>query len=67
MRSFVVAAWDRGRHRRRDLQEVRAETAEHAIQRVVATRPLATRAVYEAWPMREPENNLRMMFAQRGE
>jgi hypothetical protein len=65
MRNFVVATWDRGRHRRRDLHEVRAETAEGAIQRIIAAR--GTRAVYEAWPTREPENNLRMVFARRGE
>lgn len=67
MRSYVVAAWDLKRQRDRDLQEVDAETAEHAIHRVVAKRPLATRSVYEAWPSREPENNLRMVFAQRGD
>jgi len=65
MRSFVVAAWEQGRHRRRDLEEVRAETAEGAIQHVVAAR--GTHAVYEAWPSREPENNLRMTFARRAE
>ncbi len=65
MRSFVVASWNQGRHRSRDLQEVRAETAEGAIQRIVAAR--GTHAVYEAWPSREPENNLRMVFARRGE
>ncbi len=65
MRSFVVAAWERGRRRRRELHEVRAETAELAIRRIAASR--GTQAVYEAWPSREPENNLRMMFGSRGE
>jgi hypothetical protein len=65
MRSFVVAAWERGRRRRRDLHEVRAETAELAIKRIAAAR--GTQAVYEAWPTREPENDLRMVFARRGE
>ena len=65
MRSFVVATWDQGRRRDRDLHEVRAETAEGAIQRILAAR--GARAVYEAWPTREPENNLRMVFTRRGE
>jgi hypothetical protein len=63
MRSFVVATWDQGRHRSRDLHEVRAETAENAIQRILAAR--GTHAVYEAWPSQEPESNLRMVFARR--
>jgi hypothetical protein len=61
----VVAAWERGRRRRRELHEVRAETAEHAIRRIAAAR--GAQAVYEAWPSEEPENNLRMTFARRGE
>jgi hypothetical protein len=65
MRSFTVAAWEESRHRRRDLHEVRAETAEHAIQHIVAAR--GAYGVFEAWPSREPENNLRMTFARRGE
>ena len=65
MRSFVVVAWDRGRRRKRDLHEVRAESAELAIHRIAAAR--GTEAVYEAWPTREPENNLRMVFARHGE
>jgi hypothetical protein len=64
MRSFVVAAWELGRCRRRDLHEVRAETAEHAISAIVAAR--GTKGVYEAWPSREPQNNLRITFARRG-
>jgi hypothetical protein len=65
VRNFMVARWERGRSRRRDLVEVRAETAELAIRRIAASR--GTQAVYEAWPSKEPGNNLRMTFARHGE
>ena len=64
MRSFVVAAWERRRHRERELHEVTAETAEHAIVAVASSRPLEDQpGVYEAWPAEEPELNLRITYA----
>lgn len=64
MRSFVVAAWERQRHRERDLHQVTAETAEHAIVAVASSRPLEEQpGVYEAWPAEQPELNLRITYA----
>jgi hypothetical protein len=64
MRSFVVAAWERRRHRERELHEVEAETAEHAIVAVASSRPLADQpGIYEAWPADSPELNLRITYA----
>jgi hypothetical protein len=64
MRSFVVAAWERQRHRERELHEVTAETAEHAIVAVASSRPLEDQpGVYEAWPAEQPELNLRITYA----
>ena len=63
MRSFVVAAWERRRHRERELHEVTAETAEHAIVAVASSRPLEEQpGVYEAWPAEQPELNLRITY-----
>jgi hypothetical protein len=64
MRSFVVAAWERRRHRERELHQVTAETAEHAILAVASSRPLEDQpGVYEAWPAEQPELNLRITYA----
>jgi hypothetical protein len=64
MRSFVVAAWERRRHRERELHEVTAETAEHAIIAVASSRPLEEQpGIYEAWPVEQPELNLRITYA----
>ncbi|MBS1887926.1 MAG: hypothetical protein JSU06_12140 [Actinobacteria bacterium] len=64
MRSFVVAAWERRRHRERELHKVTAETAEHAIVAVASSRPLEEQpGVYEAWPAEQPELNLRITYA----
>lgn len=66
MRNFVVAAWERRRDLERELSVVKAETAEHAIVRLAASRPPADQAgVYEAWPEDEPASSLRLTFAQR--
>ena len=64
MRSYVVAAWERQRHRERELHEVTAETAEHAIVAVASSRPIEEQpGVYEAWPAEQPELNLRITYA----
>jgi hypothetical protein len=64
MRSFVVAAWERRRHRERHLHKVTAETAEHAIVAVASSRPLEEQpGIYEAWPVESPELNLRITYA----
>jgi len=64
MRNFVVAAWERRRHRERQLHQVTAETAEHAIVAVASSRPLEDQpGVYEAWPAEQPELNLRITYA----
>jgi len=64
MRNFVVAAWERRRHRERELHQVTAETAEHAIVAVASSRPLEDQpGVYEAWPAEQPELNLRITYA----
>ena len=64
MRRFVVAAWVRRRHRERELHQVTADTAEHAIVEVASARPLAEQpGVYEAWPADSPECNLRITYA----
>ncbi|HTR74414.1 MAG TPA: hypothetical protein VMH33_04035 [Solirubrobacterales bacterium] len=68
MRSFVVAAWERRRRRERELHEVTAETAEHAILAVASSRPLDQQpGIYEAWPAGSPELNLRITYAPRRE
>jgi hypothetical protein len=64
MRNFVVAAWERRRHRERELHQVTAETAEHAIVAIASSRPLEQQpGVYEAWPAEQPELNLRIIYA----
>jgi hypothetical protein len=64
MRNFVVAAWERRRHRERELHRVTAETAEHAIVAIASSRPLEQQpGVYEAWPAEQPELNLRITYA----
>jgi hypothetical protein len=64
MRNYVVAAWERRRHRERELHQVTAETAEHAIVAVASSRPLDEQpGVYEAWPTESPELNLRITYA----
>ena len=64
MRNFVVAAWERRRHRERELHEVTAETAEHANVAIASSRPLDEQpGVYEAWPTGSPELNLRITYA----
>jgi hypothetical protein len=66
MRSFVVAAWERSRERRRDLKLVEADTAEHAIEQVAGDLPEDEQGgTYEAWPRQEPNNVLRMVFQGR--
>jgi hypothetical protein len=64
MRDFVVAAWQRNRHRERDLRHVVASTAEQAIVAIAAARPLHRQpGVYEAWPADDPGSNLRITYA----
>jgi hypothetical protein len=66
MRSYVVAAWERRRHRERELHQVTADTAEHAIVAVASSRPLDQQpGIYEAWPAEAPELNLRITYAHR--
>ncbi len=66
MRNFVVAAWERRRKPERELSVIKADTAEHAIVRLAASRPEAEQAgVYEAWPVDEPGCSLRLTFARR--
>jgi hypothetical protein len=69
MRKFVVAAWERQRHRERELRTVEADTAEHAVVAVAVTRqPDGQQAdgevVYEAWPEKEPGSNMRMILGR---
>ncbi len=67
MRNFVVAAWERRRKTERELSVIKADTAEHAIVRLAASRPPAEQpGVYEAWPVDDPGSSLRLTFAQRG-
>jgi hypothetical protein len=64
MRSYFVAAWERRRHRERELHKVTAETAEHAIVAIASSRPLEQQpGIYEAWPVESPELNLRIVYA----
>lgn len=64
MRSYFVAAWERRRHRERELHQVTAETAEHAIVAIASSRPLEQQpGIYEAWPAESPELNLRITYA----
>ena len=66
MRNFVVAAWERRRKPEREVSVVKADTAEHAIARLAASRPPAEQAgVYEAWPVDDPGSSLRLTFAER--
>jgi len=63
MRNYVVAAWERQRHRERELHEVTAETAEHAIVAIASSRPVDQQpGIYEAWPAGAPELNLRITY-----
>jgi hypothetical protein len=64
MRKFVVAAWERRRHRERELREVEAETAEHAVVAVAVSRTGGDEVVYEAWPDDDPSSNLRMILGR---
>jgi hypothetical protein len=64
MRDFVVAAWQRTRHRERELCTVMAGTAEQAIAAIASARPLKHQpGVYEAWPVDDPASNLRVVYA----
>lgn len=66
MRNFVVAAWERRRKTERELSVIKADTAEHAIVRLAASRPADEQpGVYEAWPVDDPASSLRLTFAQR--
>lgn len=66
MRNFVVAAWERRRKSERELSVVEADTAEHAIVRLAASRPEDEQpGVYEAWPIDDPGSAVRLTFAQR--
>ncbi|HKZ12215.1 MAG TPA: hypothetical protein VJL81_00075 [Solirubrobacterales bacterium] len=63
MRTYFVAAWERRRHRERELHHVTAETAEHAIVAIASSRPLEEQpGIYEAWPAESPELNLRITY-----
>jgi predicted RNA-binding protein associated with RNAse of E/G family len=63
VRNYVVAAWERRRHRERELHQVTAETAEHAIVAIASAKPLDEQpGVYEAWPAEAPELNLRITY-----
>jgi hypothetical protein len=65
-RKFVVAAWQRGRRRERQLRRVEADTAEHAVISVAASGPVRdAEVVYEAWPAESPASNLRMVLECR--
>jgi hypothetical protein len=64
MRKFVVAAWERRRHRERELSEVEAETAEHAVGAVALAHQGEGEVVYEAWPDDDPGSNLRMILGR---
>jgi hypothetical protein len=68
MRKFVVAAWERQRHRERELRMVEADTAEHAVVAVAVTREDRDAAdaevIYEAWPDDEPGSNMRMILGR---
>lgn len=66
MPNFVVAAWERRRNQERELSVIKADTAEHAIVRLAASRPPDDQpGVYEAWPVDDPGSALRLTFAQR--
>jgi hypothetical protein len=65
-RNFVVAGWEKGRQRRRDLRRVRATSHEEAVAVVAASRILPEEgAVFEAWPAKEPGCILRITLAPR--
>jgi hypothetical protein len=66
VRNFVVAAWERRRKTERELSVIKADTAEHAIVRLAASRPAHEQpGVYEAWPVDDPASTVRLTFAQR--
>jgi hypothetical protein len=66
VRNFVVAAWERRRNQERELSVIKADTAEHAIVRLAASRPPDEQpGVYEAWPEDDPGSALRLTFARR--
>jgi predicted oxidoreductase len=65
-KTFVVAAWERGRRRERRLRQVEADTAEHAVIVVAASGAVENHeVVYEAWPTETPASNLRMVLKPR--
>ena len=60
----MVAARELRRQRESGPEIVEAETAEHAVVRVVGALPAAEQAgVYEAWPVEEPSASLRVTLA----
>lgn len=66
MRNFVVAAWERRRHRERELSVVEADTAEHAIAAIAGALPAEQQpGIYEAWPAEDPAHMVRVTYGQR--
>jgi hypothetical protein len=55
-RRFVVAAWDGPLRIEMDPDEVEADTAEHAILKVMTDHPQhLPESIYAAWPKDEPD------------
>jgi hypothetical protein len=66
VRNFVVAAWERRRHRERELSVVEADTAEHAIAEIAAALPAEQQpGIYEAWPVEDPAHMVRVTYGRR--
>jgi hypothetical protein len=56
-KKFVVAAWDGPMQVRMEPDEVEADTAEHAVEQVMAENPQhLPETVYEAWPEGRPSH-----------
>lgn len=60
---FAVTNWQRRRHRERKLRFVESDSARQAIAALVSSLPEDEQAgIYEAWPVRRPEDNLRVTY-----
>jgi hypothetical protein len=63
MRRFAVTVWKRRRHRERKLRFLDSDTAEQAIATLASSFPEEEQpGVYEAWPVEQPGNNLRVTY-----
>jgi predicted amidohydrolase len=65
-RDFIVAAWQEGRRREREVRQVQAKSHEEAVAVVAASQTIEKEnVVYEVWPAQEPHSLLRITLGPR--